>query len=151
MMRIAGATWVLLILILTACVSVMAPLDQNKQIIRSWIEQLDARNIGVYDELLAQDAVVHLAGVTQTREEAIISEEAWYTAFPDTRRTIDELLAEGNRVILHETVRGTHRSSFQGIAATGREITLKAKLTYQIRDGQITEIWIDADLAGFVE
>ena len=57
--------------------------DRNKEIIRYWIEQLDTRNISVYDELLAEGAMVHFpGGVTLDREQAIESEEAWYAAHP---------------------------------------------------------------------
>ncbi|MFC1639206.1 ester cyclase [Gemmatimonadota bacterium] len=124
---------------------------QNKEIIRHWIEQLDARNVAIYDELLAEGAVMHFpGGVTVTREEAIKGEEAWYTAFPDTHHTIEDLVADGDKVVLREHVKGTHRAEFQGIPPSGREVTMSAMLMYRLAEGKIVEIWAEGDLTGFV-
>jgi steroid delta-isomerase-like uncharacterized protein len=124
--------------------------EKNKELVRRWIEQLDARNLSVYDHLLADEAVVHFPGITMIRDQAVENEEIWYTAFPDTRHTIEDLIAEGDKVVLRHTVQGTHQSEFQGIQPSGRKITVTALLIYKIYDGKIVEIWAEADFAGLM-
>ena len=142
----------LLALLINSCGPEATIQDRNREIIRYWIEQLDARTISVYDELLADGALVHFpGGVTLAREQAIESEEAWYAALPDTRHTIQDLVAEGDKVVLRHTVRGTHQAAFQGIPPSGREITMTAILIYRLAEGKIVEIWAEADLGGFVQ
>ena len=126
--------------------------DENKEIVRRWIAGLDARVLETYDRLLAENAVVHFPnGVEMAREQAIASEEAFYAAFSGVKHTIDDLSASGDRVVLRETVSGTHTGEFAGIAPTQRAIDFTAILIYRISGGQIAEIWAEADLGALMQ
>jgi predicted ester cyclase len=61
--------------------------------------------------------------------------------FPDWSSTTDELMAAGARVAERWTGRGTHQGEFQGIAPTGRQVTVPGFVFYHVASGKITEFW----------
>jgi len=62
-------------------------------------------------------------------------------AFPDWRETVDEMIAEGNRVVTRYTSTGTHRGPFRGIAPTGRAIAVREISIYRVARGKVVEQW----------
>ena len=62
-------------------------------------------------------------------------------AHPDMRVTIEDLVTEGDRVVKRYTWRGTHTGDFNGIPATGRQITLEGIDILRVSNGKIREIW----------
>jgi predicted ester cyclase len=67
--------------------------------------------------------------------------------FPDLHARIDELVAEGDRVAVRLTFRGTHQGEFLGVPATGRTVEYVSHEFYRIADGLVAEEWICSDLA----
>ena len=67
-------------------------------------------------------------------------------AFPDTRHTIEDLVAEGDRVVARISARGTHTGELFGHAPTGRVVTLSSITIYRLVDGQIVERWAEQGL-----
>ena len=65
--------------------------------------------------------------------------------FPDLSVTVDDVMAEGNRVAARVTMRGTHRGEFQGIAPTGKRVEVRAIDMFRISNGKIVEHWGHAD------
>jgi steroid delta-isomerase-like uncharacterized protein len=66
-------------------------------------------------------------------------------AFPDLTISIEDVMAEGDRVTARVTMRGTHRGEFQGIAPTGKRVEVRAIDMFRIEDGKIMEHWGHAD------
>ena len=66
-------------------------------------------------------------------------------AFPDVRVTVEDLVAEGDRVVARVTMRGTHQGDFQGLAPTGKEVQVRAIEIFRISNGKIIEHWGHAD------
>jgi predicted ester cyclase len=66
-------------------------------------------------------------------------------AFPDLHHTVDDLIAEGDRVVLRTTARATHRGHFEGVDPTGRFVEFTGLVLYRIRDGRIAESWGEID------
>ena len=62
-------------------------------------------------------------------------------AFPDWREDVDEMIAEGNRVVTRYTSRGTHRGEFRGLAPTGRAIAVREISIYRVSNGKVVEQW----------
>jgi steroid delta-isomerase-like uncharacterized protein len=123
--------------------------NENKNIVlRKWYQELwDKWNIKVSDELLAADYTLHVSGVPtpMNREAAKQVIKMFSVAFPDLQHTIDEMIAEGNTVAARWTVSGTHRGEFQGIAPTGKRITLSGTTVHHMTDGRISETWLTMD------
>ena len=70
---------------------------------------------------------------------------------PDARYEVDDLIAEGDRVVVRWRLLGTHKGEFQGIAPTGRAITLKGIAIYRVENGKLIERWVVSDLFGVLE
>ncbi len=72
-------------------------------------------------------------------------------AFPDSHHTIEDLIAEGDKVVTRFTWRGTHRGEFMGVAPTGKPVTITAIDMVRIAEGRIVEHWAQADFLGLLQ
>lgn len=147
----------LAVLVLTGCIRVTkstmqsSRLDDNKTLIRRWISVADAQDFDSFSEFLDDDLVMHFPGGGDlNRSEVEQAERGFAMAFPDAQRTIEELIADGDKVVLRETFYGTHNGEFQGIPPTGRQVQLGAMVIYRINNGKIIESWVEADFAGLM-
>ena len=119
--------------------------NQNKELIRRWIEFANAGFIGNFEYFIAPDYVGHLGDTVMDRSELERFEREYHHAFPDTRHSIDDLIAEYAWVTLRTTARATHREDFQGIARTDRRVEFTAMVIYRIQNGRIAESWGEID------
>jgi predicted ester cyclase len=115
--------------------------EENKAFVRLFEEQFwNKGNLAAVDELMTADVMIVLPGMGQvdltTFKAFAVSLRG---AFPDWYSTTDELIAEGDGVAERWTGRGTHRSEFQGIAPTERQVTVPGFVFYRIVAGKITE------------
>ena len=76
---------------------------------------------------------------------------AIWSAVPDARYEVDDLIAEGDRVVVRWKLLGTHKGDFRGIAPTGRAIALKGIAIYRVDGGKLMERWVVTDLYGLLE
>ena len=76
---------------------------------------------------------------------------AMRSAVADARYEVDDLIAEGDRVVVRWRLLGTHKGAFRGIAPTGRPITLKGIAIYRVEGGKLMERWVVSDLYGVLE
>jgi len=106
----------------------------HKTLSRRWIEQGYGRN-----DAAVMEALMPL----QMLEESSWREQiaAFHGAFPDLTATVDEQLAEGDRVMTRVTLRGTHTGDLLGLPPTGRSIELTLVEVHTWRDGQIADLW----------
>jgi len=72
-------------------------------------------------------------------------------AFPSYRMKPEDVIAEGDRVVLRATFSGTHKGTFAGIAPTGRSISIEAIVIYKIADGKIVQHWIQLNPAALMQ
>ena len=98
--------------------------EENKAIVRRWLEDgMNARNLGIIDELFAPDYANHSPRLGVVGREYTARETAeFFVAFPDWRTTIDDIIAEGEKVVVRRTVQGTYKGEVQGatVLPTGR-------------------------------
>ena len=120
-------------------------LDRNKDLIRRWIDFSNAGYEGSFDEFIAQDYVGHLGATTMDRHELEHMEREFSAAFPDAQHAINDLIAEGDRVVLRTTACATHRGTFQSIAPTDRPVEFTGLVVYRIAAGKIAESWGEID------
>jgi hypothetical protein len=69
-----------------------------------------------------------------------------FKGFPDYHRTIEDIIAEGDKVWVHSTTTATHKGEFRGLAPTGNKITIAGVNIYRIVDGKIVEGWSVTDI-----
>lgn len=124
----------------------MTELDKNKDLIRRWIEFSNSGFSGSLDDFISPDYIGHLGATTMDRNELERLERQFCMAFADARHAIDDLIAEGDRVVLRTTARATHRGRFEGIDPTGRSVEFTGLVVYRIWDGRIAESWGEIDL-----
>src|SRR5919205_184752 len=96
--------------------------EENKAIIRRWMDECyDRGNWALMDELFAPDFVNHDPAAPMARDREGLKQvlAAQLTAFPDRRTTIEDLLAEGDKVTKRTTFRGTQTGTFGAIPPTG--------------------------------
>jgi predicted ester cyclase len=77
--------------------------------------------------------------------------ESWLAAFPDITASLDLRCACGTDVISWVTMRGTHRRAWQGVPATGREVTIRTVAHHRVENGRIIEDWVIVETLGFFQ
>jgi predicted ester cyclase len=130
-------------------------LESNKELVRrAYLVAMNNRDMSVIDEVFAQDYIVHYPGVPpisglKGAKEAL---GGFLDAFPDIRFTIDDQIAEGDKVTTRWSGRGTHSGEYRGfpqaanpIAPTGRSVEFSATDIYLIKNGKIAEEWNTLD------
>lgn len=76
----------------------------------------------------------------------------WYrAAFPHIRDTEEELVAEGDKVVVRWRSRGIHQGEFMGVAPTGRDVTFTGMRLFRIAENKIAESWVNIDERGLQE
>jgi len=123
-------------------------LEENKAIVRKYAEELNKRNHAIHDELIAPDFVdhaLHLRGLESYKQYETI----FTKGFPDMHRTIEDIIAEGDKVWIRMTGTATHTGEFLGLAPTGKKITLTGVMIWRIVDGKIVEKWAALDNMDF--
>jgi steroid delta-isomerase-like uncharacterized protein len=126
-------------------------LDDNKLIVERFVDQFWSNGrLAAADELMAPDVVIHqpdVGGIDGLKAFNTMLR----TAFPDWHSTMEEVIAEGDRVAERWTGRGTHRGEFQGIAPSGRKVEVPGVVFYRIRDGKIAEFRGSFDMLTMLE
>ena len=121
--------------------------ERNKDVIRRLLAEVDRGNLDVVDTCYSPGYVDHtpspIDGLAGGRDGVRKAFAVFHQAFPDTRHTIEDLVAEGDRVVARISARGTHTGELFGHAPTGRVVTLTAIAIYRVVAGQIVERWAD--------
>src|SRR5687768_9906231 len=132
----------------------MTEVERNKAVVRRFVEEVqNQKNFAVYDELNDPE-FVNLsapAGMPADREGGKLYLGAFFKAFPDCQFTIDDMIAEGDRVATKKTFIGTHTGDFGQIPPTGRRVTLQYVDIIRVRDGKIVEHWLSMDQLSFMQ
>jgi len=128
------------------------PTEQNKVLVSQFLKRLD-EDLRVIDEVCASQFVAHLPGNTQptSREGFVQFVSLFYLAFPDLGHTVEDQVAEGDKVVSRLTVQGTHQGPFQGLAPTGKQATFTDIMISRIEDGKIMELWAQFDALGLLQ
>jgi steroid delta-isomerase-like uncharacterized protein len=120
--------------------------EDNKTVARRWFEELWGGNRPeLMDELASPDFVMHYGAVSASFDLPVYRQAAvgFRTAFPDIEITIEDMLAEGDRVAVRTTQRATHRGEYRGIPATGRRVTQTSMAIFRIDGNRIAEMWVE--------
>lgn len=120
--------------------------QQNKSIALRYIEEMhNKRNPDVADELFSDECKIHLGQATFDSENYKNMILRHSDTFPDITTTVDDLIAEGDKVVVRWTSRFTHQDKFMGVDPTYKQIKVSGMSIYRINQGKIAEIWISWD------
>jgi len=128
-------------------------IEENKSIVRQFFEEGPSKgNLSAADELLSPDFIIYGSLPASPGVEGI--NEIITTcraAFEHLNVTIEDMIAENDKVVSRFTARGVHKGDFMGLPATGKPITMTGIEIFRIKDGKITEIWAEANLFGLMQ
>ena len=128
--------------------------EENKAVVRRAFEEVANKgDMTTVDEIIAPEYVRHdLAGGPDAHgpDGVKLLIAGLRSAFPDLRTTIEDIFADGDRVVVRFTARGTQSGPFQGMAPTGREAAWAGVNIYRVSGGRIRETWQLADGLGLL-
>ena len=127
--------------------------EKNKVTVSRFVEEFKNKaNHQIVNQLFSENFVHHLKDprLPPGREAMILLGQSVAAGFPDVHATVEELLAEGDKVVERTTARGTHLGVFNGIPPTGREVTWTEMHIYRIDQGKIAELWSEIDFLGLL-
>jgi len=125
-----------------AAVKTVSTADANKALIRAYHQRLWGEgDLSVIKEVWSPDAKVSMTDFEGTALDTVVEDaERYFSAFTDVNTKIHDLLAEGDKVVLHWSTTGKHVGPYGDVAATGREITMAGMDILTLKDGKIVEI-----------
>ena len=127
--------------------------EQQKMIIQRWVEEAwNNGNLAIADEVYSADYFLHDPTRPIHGPEALKQfVAAFHTGYPDIHATIEDMIAEGDKVVWRYTVRGTHKGEFMGIAPTSKPVTLTGILISRFADDKVVEDWNNYDALGMLQ
>jgi steroid delta-isomerase-like uncharacterized protein len=127
-------------------------LEANKALVRRYVDSWNRNDLAALDEIVAEDVIDHgaYAGQPAGREGYRDFYRYWQRCFPGFQCTLQDLVAEGDRVAMRWTFSGRHLGDYEGVPPTGREVTFTANSIVRIAGGLIVEEWIVFDQHGLL-
>ena len=134
-------------------------MDDPKRPISRFVEELwNERRLEVADAIFANDCVTHQlrsgapADAVPRGPQAIKEHVAgWIASFPDLRFSIEQMLSEGDRVVMQLLMEGTHQGAWLGIPASGKRMQIRMFTVHRVVQGKIVEDWVLVESLGFFQ
>ena len=128
--------------------------DENKALVRRFYDAIDSGDLAVLDRFVAADYNDHnpgapglASGIDGVRQFFTIS----LNGFSAFRHTIDDQIAEGDKVVTRLTATGVHSGEIFGFPATGRHVTMTSIAVHRIAGGKLAEHWSQSDSLGLLQ
>jgi steroid delta-isomerase-like uncharacterized protein len=129
--------------------------EQNKAVVRQMVEEVFNRgDTSLVDKFLAPDFVEREElppGIPRNREGVKQLTAMFRSVFPDFKATIDDMIAEGDKVVIRQTWTGTQKGEFMGIPPTGKRVSFGVIDIIRIADGKFVEHWGQMDSMGMMQ
>ena len=129
--------------------------EENKALARRWFEEVfNAQNFDVAEEISAQDAVNHdptLTDLPSGPEGDRHVVNLYHGAFPDAQITVEDQIAEGDRVVTRWMGRGTHQGELMGVPPSGNRVELTGMTINRFSGSKIAETWTNYDALGMMQ
>ena len=132
----------------------MTPAESNKALVRRFYEEIDKGNIGVLDEVVAEDYLDHnpppFPGLPSGREGLKQAFTMFQHATPGYHQ-IEDQIAEGDKVVTRLTSIGKHEGDLPGAPRTGHDLKMTSITIHRIASGRLVEKWSEKDMMGFLQ
>ena len=128
--------------------------EDNKALVRRFVDEVQSRgNIDLIDEICSPEFVNHSAppGIPTDREGIKILTAMFRGAFPDSYFTVEDMMAEGDKVATRKTFHGTHEGEFVGIPPSGRSVSMGLIDIVRVSEGRVVEHWSEGDSLGMMQ
>jgi len=124
-------------------------ISENKALVRAHYEAtVNAFDEAAIDQQVADEFVDHAAGEKLGPDGVKRHIRGLQAVFPDLRVTIEDMIAEGDRVAVRATWRGTHKGDFRGVPASHQPIEFSGMVFWRIAENKIVERWASVDVLG---
>ena len=127
--------------------------EENLEVVSGFIEEFkNNMNHGIVDELMTPNFVHHLTDprLPAGRDGIKALGQVIVAAFPDVHASVQDLIADGDKVIERTQTSATHTGEFNGIPPTGKQVGWTEIHIYRLEDGKIGEQWSEIDLLGLL-
>ena len=127
--------------------------EANKAVVRRWFAETDRGNLSIIDELLPEDYLDHnppLPDLPSGREGVRRSVMLLRAAFPDAVHTIEDQIAEGDKVMTRLTTRATFVGECLGYRPTGKVVEISGIAVHRVARGRLVEHWAHMDMTSFM-
>ena len=136
-------------LVMAPAMAADGPAERNKTTARRIFEErLTQGSIAADAELFTADFQVHVGAVTAGLKEDQVSIQGWKAAIPDLKATVHDVIAEGDRVAVRWSARGTNTGTGNGLPATGKPLEVGGFALFRMVDGRVAESWGMFDTMG---
>jgi predicted ester cyclase len=124
--------------------------ETNKAIVRRYFQELwTQNNLAVIDEIVAPDVVGHVAGQTFRNADTLRQRaKNLRMVYSDVRITVEDQIAEGDKVLVRWTFRGRHTGKHLDAEPTGAEVVSTGMNLFRLAGGRIAELWVESDDLG---
>ncbi len=124
--------------------------QENKAIARQAYEAINRKNLDTLDEVVASDMTDHDPGPGQAPGLEGLKQllASLNSAFPDYHVDVEDMIAEGDKVVARLSTSGAHQGEFMGIAPTGNRVVVSGIEILRIAEGKIVELWANFDDLG---
>jgi steroid delta-isomerase-like uncharacterized protein len=112
---------------------------------------LNQDNWDVYNEIHTADFIAHAGKKSAGLAEDLQSAKGWRQAFPDGHYSIDQIIADGDYVVVRYTARGANTSAGNGLPATGKTVELTAITVFRFANGKIAEEWTEYNMLSLLK
>jgi steroid delta-isomerase-like uncharacterized protein len=127
--------------------------EANKTLVRRfWEGVFNQKNLAVIDEVCTADCVLHdPTGPIQGREALKQFIGMYLGAFPDFHISIEDVVAEGDKVAVRHTTTATHQGELMGIPPTGKRVAVSGIHITRVANGEVVEEWANDDVLGILQ
>jgi predicted ester cyclase len=115
--------------------------EENKELMCKFFNGLNKGDSTIWDRLCAPGYIFHHNTGDYTIEQSKQHIAEMMATMPDSNASIDDMIAEGDRIAVRYTLRGTHKGAFRGMAPTGKQIVVNAFEIDKIAGGKFVETW----------
>lgn len=129
-------------------------LDEMKALVRRHDNDvINRKDLSALDRDLAPDYIDHAA--PPDAPQGVEGARAWLSmihgAFPDLKATIEDIVAEGDRIVIRKRWTGTHRGPFLEVEPTGKDVEFEGMVIWRIEGGRLAERWAQIDRLGLLQ
>lgn len=121
--------------------------EENKEIIRQYHDRMNEGDISVIDDLFTSDFILHRPSLdaAQNREDFKRNNTVLNDTFPGSSRVIEDIVAEGDKVSIRETITETQTGKHGNIPPTGKTVTITRFIIFRMENNKIAELWFVSD------
>ena len=122
-------------------------MTDNKTLVRNYIERVwRQHDYTAIDENIRTDYIQHSRNVPPGRDGVKAFFKMIESAFSDVKYTVEDMIAEGNKVVWRWTIQGQHTGVFQGLLPSGKDFAFSCISILRLEDGRFAELWVEQDM-----